>query len=472
MPGEGSGGAATVALVPTVSREPADTASARRSWVWPALVLVAALAFFLVNVAHFGHQPLRIEEQEWPAMAKAIYDHGEPVLPLDESYKLRLTRDLGREQGVSIGAWHPPLYLYSLAAAMFVFGPDASYTLRGVGIAGFLLACVLLLLIAREVSPQRWPLIGAGGVGLLLVHPYAIQGSSFIDIDTSLYAPAIMLVLWLAVRFGGRERVSLLQIVLLGLAIALVGWLKLTTTIVLVLVLALWWLLARGPRRALREIVPAIAIGAAVFFGTYALWCAVTGIPFSYTFDYTFVAKSGRLLDTDLLEQAVHWHVEWFTPALLLLVGAYGVDAAVSFWRTRRARPMDLLWGFGVAVLLLYVVVSPQAGSYQGKYAFSGLVALPLPVSWMLLRDGVSLRLRHRRPRRRDRRRGRAAAARPAHRPALRQRHRHRTAAHRRGVGRRPPARLALRSAIASGRGCHGADRLRRPARRAEHPQL
>jgi hypothetical protein len=410
MPGESSGRAATVAPVPTASREPADTAGARpngepgaaaaprsigrRSWLGPALVVVAALAFFLVNVAHFGHQPLRIEEQEWPSMAKAIYHHGEPVLPWDESYKLRLTADLKPEQGTSIGAWHPPLYLYALAGAMVVVGTDASYTLRGVGVAGFLLACVLLLLIARAVTPRRWPLVGAGGVALLLVHPYAIQGSTFLDIDTSLYAPAVMLVLWLAVRFAQEKRVGLRQIVLLGLAVALVGWLKLTTTIVLVLVLALWWVLARGPRRGIPEIGGAIAVGVAAFFGTYALWCAATGIPFSYTFDYTFAAKSGRLLDTTLVEQAFHWHVEWFMPALLLLVGAYGVDAAVSFWRTRRARALDLLWGFGIAVLLLYVVVSPTDGSYQGKYAFSGLVALSLPISWLLLRDGLALRAR------------------------------------------------------------------------------
>jgi hypothetical protein len=391
-------------LVPLVSRTPTGATRAEppavapgrwgRTWLGAGLVVAVALLFYLGNAAHFAHEPLRIEESEWPSMAQAIYHHGKPVLPAAENYKLRLTPDLRPDLSASIGAWHPPLYQYALAATMVVFGTDASYTLRGVGIAGLLLACALIALIAREVSPRHWRLVAAGSLVLLLVHPYAIQGSTFLDIDTSLYAPAALLAMWLAVRFADRERVGVREIVLLALALALVGWLKLTTTIVLAMALLLWWVLRRGLRRGLPSIVAAVALGAALFFGTYALWCAVTGIPFRYTFDYTFAAKSGRLGDTALVGQAFRWHVEWLMPALLLLAAAYGVDAIVSFARTRRARPLDLLWGFGFGVLLLYVAASPTDGSYQGKYAFPALVALALPVGWLLLRDGVVPRLR------------------------------------------------------------------------------
>jgi hypothetical protein len=37
-------------------------------------------------------------------------------------------------------------------------------------------------------------------------------------------------------------------------------------------------------------------------------------------------------------------------------------------------------------VLIQYVVLSPTDGTYQGKYAFSAIAAMLLPISWMLLR--------------------------------------------------------------------------------------
>jgi hypothetical protein len=356
-----------------------------RLGAWAALAV--AIAFYLVNALHFAQQPLRIEENEWPPMAQAITDEGRPLIQADESRKLRFNPDGGLDTADRNGTWHPPLYLYSLAAVMTVVGDDASYVLRGVGIAGLLLSVGLLLLIAREVVPRRWPVVGGAGAVLLLLHPYASQGSTFIDIDTSIYAPAILLALWLAIRATAVEHLSRRRLLAVAGALALVCWIKLTTAVVLLPVLLLWWLLARGPKRGIVEGGLAVAGGAVLFLATYALWCAVTGIAFRYTFDFTFAQKSDRLGgDTSVMESALHWHVAWMAPALVLLTAAYAIDAIRSFAATRRARPMDLLWGFGVAVLLAYVAVSPTSGYYQGKYAFPALAALVLPAAWLLLR--------------------------------------------------------------------------------------
>ena len=378
-PAPAGGGAVTAAL----ARRSPDRRVRFAAWA----ALAVALAFYLVNALHYAQQPLRIEENEWPPMARAITDHGRPVLPASESPKLRYTADGRPDVSAQNGAWHPPLYLYSLAAAMVVVGDDASYALRGVGIAGLLLSVVLLFALAREIVPRRWPVVGGAAAVLLLLHPYASQGSTFIDIDTSIYAPAILLMLWLAVRATGSEERSTRRLLAAGAALALVCWIKLTTAVVLIPVLVLWWLLARGLRRGVVEAGVVVGSGAALFLSTYALWCAAAGIAFSYTFDFTFAQKSDRLGgDTGLIESALYWHVAWFGPALVLLTAAYAVDAIRSFALTRRARPMDLVWGFGVAVLLAYVVVSPTGGYYQGKYAFPALAALLLAGAWLVLR--------------------------------------------------------------------------------------
>ena len=359
----------------------------------PKRLVVAALAavvltFYAVNASHYGGQPLRVEESEWPPMAKAIAEKGEPIVTAGETHRVRFTPTLATDQSSLIGAWHPPLYQYALATTALVVGTDASNGLRLVGVIGLLASALLLLLIAREVTP-RWRLIGGVAAGLLLLHPYAIQGSVFLDIDNTVYGPLALLVLWLAVRFGRRDApLDIAQLLLLGGALALVTWAKMTTTIVLVGVLVVWWVLARRPfRRAIAEAAGFVAIGAALFFSTYALWCKATGIPFSYTFDVTFAQKSDRLFaDWWLTDNAAHWHLRWFGAAMFVLALVYLVDLLRNLIATRRPRELDLLFLFGVGVLFNYVVASPTDGTYQGKYAFPAIAALLLPIVWMLLR--------------------------------------------------------------------------------------
>lgn len=364
---------------------------------WPAWLLVAlalALAFYCVNVAHFGKEPLRIEENEWPPMAKAIYETGKPVIPFNGTHRLRFNEDLTLEEGSMIGAWHPPLYLYAMAASMTVLGTDSPYRLRLVGVVGLAVAILLLFLIAREVT-QRWRLVGGVAAILALIHPFAIQGSVFMDIDPSVYAPVALFLVWLAIRYGKRPApLGLPQILAIAAAIALVNWTKMTTSIDVLGVLVIWWLLARRPLRwAALEAISFVTIGLALFFLTYGVWCAVTDIPLAYTFEVTFVGKSNRLFsDWIFVEHAVHWHLRWLAAPVLLLALVYIGDLIRNFLSERRLRSMDLPFLIGCAVLIQYVVLSPTDGTYQGKYAFPALLMLLLPISWMLLRDPMTRR--------------------------------------------------------------------------------
>lgn len=364
------------------------TAAIGRTPRWLLAASLLALAFYAVNAIHYGKEPLRIEENEWPPMAKAIYETGKPVIPFGKTNLIRLDQDLSVEEGSLIGAWHPPLYLYAVGASMTVLGTDSPYRLRLVGVAGFLLALMLTLLIAREIT-SRWRLVGGMAAILALIHPLAIQGSTFLDIDPTVYTPAALLVIWLAIRYGKRpQALSAAQILALAGAIALVTWAKMTTTIDLLGVLVLWWLLARRPlRRALLEVVAFVGAGIALFFSTYALWCAATDIPFSYTFQVTFVEKSNRLFsEWWVVEHAAHWHLRWLGAAVLLLSLVFLVDLVRNLVAERRLRLIDLPFLTGVAIVVQYVLLSPTDGTYQGKYTFPALLMLLLPISWMLLR--------------------------------------------------------------------------------------
>jgi 4-amino-4-deoxy-L-arabinose transferase-like glycosyltransferase len=362
------------------------------------IYLAGALAFvfYLVNAVHYAKLPLRIEESEWPPMAKAIYETGKPEIAADETHRIRFNENLEIDQSPMIGAWHPPLYLYTAAASMTVLGTDSPYRLRAVGITALLCAAVLLLLIAREVT-SRWRLIGGVAAILLLIHPFAIQGSTFLDIDTQLYAPVVLLAIWTAIRLAKRqEALGPLQILAIGATLALVTWTKMTTSIMLAGVLIAWWLLSRRPfRRALLEAVAFTATGVALFFSTYGLWCLLTDIPFSYTFNVTFVQKSNRLFsEWIVVDHAVHWHLRWLAAGFVILMLVYLGDMLRNFVSQRRLRPLDLPFLFGLGVLVTYVFLSPTDGTYQGKYVYPALPALMLPISWMLLRESAKQNVR------------------------------------------------------------------------------
>ena len=178
-----------------------------------------------------------------------------------------------------------------------------------------------------------------------MIHPYAIQASLFLDIDDSVYAPPALLLVWLAIRFGKRdEPLSGTEILALGSAIALLSWAKMTTTIPLLGVLLVWWVLSRSrPKRSLLEFGAFTVLGAALFCATYGAWCAAVNIPFSYTFDVTFVGKSNRLLsEWWLVDNAAHWHLRWFGAAILLLAIAYLFDLARHLYQHKRLRSLDL----------------------------------------------------------------------------------------------------------------------------------
>jgi hypothetical protein len=344
------------------------------------LALLGALAFYLVNAAHYGHLPLRIEENEWPPMARAVHAHGKPEFPWFETHKVRLAPDLSVSKESYLGLWHPPLYLYVLGAAEVVLGTNASYTLRGVGVLSLLVSCLLLFVLARELMPRRWRLLGALASVLLLVHPYAIQGSAFLDIDTGMYAPIFLLFLWSVVRLDRADSCRRLRaLVFPCLTFAVLLWTKMPTALVLVPILLVYWLIRVGLADAVRRMIVVVGLGAGVFFATYAIYTTVAHLPFSYTFHVTFGEKGNRLFfkePSQAVKQAFDWHVAWFTPALLLLNVGYGIFAARRWWRTRAVSGLDLVWAFGVSVWVTYAFISPQGGYYQGKYAFPAIAPL------------------------------------------------------------------------------------------------
>ena len=144
--------------------KPAQTQIAARLRPMAAWLLVAlsvAFGFYCVNVSPLRSRSRfasrRASGRRWPRRStKRAGPSSSSIRPTG----MRFNEDLSVNESPTIGAWHPPLYLYTLAASMAVLGTHSPYRLRLVGAVGLMASIVLLFLIAREVTlavaPRRW----------------------------------------------------------------------------------------------------------------------------------------------------------------------------------------------------------------------------------------------------------------------------------------------------------------------------
>ena len=156
-----------------------------------------AVLLFLVLAAHQAAKPLHLDNMDFPAVAEATAHSGKPVY-----YR-------GEENRLHSGLYHPPLYIYTLAAwfRLFGFGPAQARMFGALCalLQGWLALQILSLLFGSERVRQWswlfWP--------LFLLNPYTLQGSAIADIDSTIYGPLLSLVLFSALRISwqdGRRR--------------------------------------------------------------------------------------------------------------------------------------------------------------------------------------------------------------------------------------------------------------------------
>ncbi|HKY22114.1 MAG TPA: hypothetical protein VJM31_12935 [Vicinamibacterales bacterium] len=323
-----------------------------------ARILVSALCVAAtlscgVTVWRLLDSPLRHDESDFGIQAAGIIEHGVPKVV-----------DHGE---VRYGMWHPPLYLYSVAASRFLFGP-ANWSSRLAGVAWFAATAIVVFRLAGPLA-----------LCLLLLAPIVAQGILYLDIDnTSL---AFALTLFGAVFVMAPRPHSMRTAALLCAILFLALWSKLTTPYIMLIAVVVFQVLNRDWRGT----VQTVAIGAvatAAFLGAYLLYCRLTGYPVDFMFDTTYVGKrdsyltSSRSLVKPL--HAIWWNIIWFSPALTALFGVLTLERMRTFWRTRCADSIDFWVIFAWAVFGAYAVWAGVMGKYTFPAAVAAAVALGL----------------------------------------------------------------------------------------------
>jgi dolichyl-phosphate-mannose-protein mannosyltransferase len=357
--------------------------------VGAALAVLAVL--YYIGIAWLqSSTALGFDEIEWGPHAEAVLRRGAPVLE-ENDWRLMVSPDshVARMGGRSYGLWHPPLYMFALAGHVAVFGASTT-SLRLFGVLCLLATLALTGRLAYSLArragmeAERASLCASLAVGLLALNPYSVQGSLFVDIDTTLLVP-VQLVFFSAL-FTWIERASRARAMAVVVSIALMLWTKVTTPLILLVVTEGYLLVNRQRRLALSFGALAIA-GMGLFAGSWWIYAQVTGVPFEYPFVTTHANRAGMLWGASLYERlnSLRYYVTWMSFPLILLWLIAIVGRARDVWGGRRMLPVDLMGLDSLAILLFY---GGLVGT-NGKYVVPAVPLISLVISWYLIDANV-----------------------------------------------------------------------------------
>ena len=338
----------------------------------------ACILLFIILFASSAAKPLHLDSIDFAAAAQQTGRSGVPIY-----YR-------GEEAPKHSGLYHPPLYIYLLAAWIRVFGSGESQV-QLFGMLSALLQGGVVLAIMETLFGSafafRWsPFFWA----IFLLNPYTLQTASIADIDSTIYGPLLCLVLLAVLRLSWRggvwrvDRVYPIEYAFIGACLFLCLWAKLTT--VLLVFPALFCLLF--PRFSILRaalITMVLAAGSIVaFLVSYYLYGAVAGVDVTYTYRFlweSFSQRGSNGASRGMDRFRAHWDdLRFMVPFMISWTGLLPwVAACITLFVTLRAtlqRRDWRLWHYatilGLATLstVYYCAQQMTFGAAPFKYVF------------------------------------------------------------------------------------------------------
>lgn len=342
------------------------------------------ISVFIALIFAQAQKKFTLDELDFPVVAKATSETGRPVYYRGEATPQHL------------GLYHPPLYIYALAAQIKVFGFSEN-SVRTFGLACTLLTAYLALVLGRDLFPEnKRAIFGIVFLGLYLLNPYTIANTTLPDIDSTILPP--LLTLFALLLLKGRNNLVLASM------FALLLWAKLTTPLALVpFAMAYWKLTQESITKTLQKAAVVFGGGALLFFSSYWIYCKLLRLPFSYTFGFlvhSFTKGSASpSLEARLLKI---WENLGYSTGLITAITiplAFLFVASIIFLafqkttpETRRKSMFFML--LCAAVTLFYCsLISPFGGFF--KYPFAVFQFGCIGISAMVIRCLEKLGGRH-----------------------------------------------------------------------------
>lgn len=352
--------------------------------VWGNVIVIT---LFVTLIFAQANKKFVLDEVDFPVLAKAISETGTP-------YHYR-----GETDPHSLGLWHPPLYAYSLAAFVKVFGFNEN-TVRAFGLCCTLLSAFLTMLIYGKLFPIKGLIndrITLIFFSLFLLHPYTIANATVPDIDSTVLPVTILafifgLVRMLAAKSENDQLLwSVKNIILLSMLFALNLWAKLTTPLVLIPIIFLIFLVKGWS--LYRSVVTAslvAIIGGLIFFVTYWLYCGLLNLPVDFTFRWlvsSFTKNSSSGGGVSALVSGVVSHlfytkqyVNWLGLPFVFALTLSCCGLILQRERTENETVLLILAGFGLFVMAFYLSLTGAFGGFF-KYPYTTFSILVVVVA-------------------------------------------------------------------------------------------
>lgn len=284
----------------------------------------------------------------------------------------------------SLGTWHPPLYFEILRFLAHHPGIRQE-DLRFFGIFCFFLNLCLIYLLSKEVSSDKKT--GILAAFLFATHPWAIQGSLILDIDNTILT---VLLTFFIFYFAKNSNLSSFRNYLFsGLLFFFCLWAKISTPLILLFSILLFYILKGEFRRGIAYTSAAAAIGIGVFFIFWAFYSRTYNLPFSVIFTRSlFVLGHGALgsslpASSELVLRflrACLWAGLYF---ILLWMVIFIARAKNYFTRKEPVGINDFLLLYTIIIFIAYILVGGIS------YGFAKYQYPLLPVLCVLAADFI-----------------------------------------------------------------------------------
>jgi hypothetical protein len=368
-----------------------------RSWMQAhrTLQILLVVVFGILLFSATADEPLQLDNMDFPAVARATSVSGVPIY-----YR-------GEESPKHSGLYHPPLYIYALAAWIKLFG-FGEVPVRMFGIACALLqAGIVLAIIQTLLGRKRARHIAPWFLAAFLLNPYTLQTASIADIDSTVYGPVLCAILLYTLRLTWRngerrtDTVGLGEFAVISFFVALGLWAKLTTILLLVAVLPLLLVARFGWAKAVLTSVLVTGTGVAAFAASYWAYGVLTGLDVTQTVKFTiysFLTRgssgnsgimariSDKLTNFPIMAPI---HIQWtgLFPWVIVLCAC-----VLSFWYAARRKSalhahIAVVLGTALATTVYYCGQTLTFGGAPFKYTFvywALVIAAPALLAFLL----------------------------------------------------------------------------------------
>jgi 4-amino-4-deoxy-L-arabinose transferase-like glycosyltransferase len=351
------------------------------------------ISIFVIFIGVQASKKFVLDEIDFPAVAHATSESGVPIYYRSEQNQAHL------------GTYHPPLYIYSLAAFVKVFG-FSEFTVRIFGALCTLITAYLTILIGLKLLPQRESsnVFTVIFLSIFLTHPYTFANATLPDIDQTVLPITISLYIYLLLRnlpslsqfslnLSANEK-SVPSVILLSFIFSLNLWAKLTTPLALLpLSFLILFICGSSFKRCFLVVTSVAAVGVLIFIITYYIYCYFFNLPFEYTFKFLIdsflkgTASNGPQTSTiyKILSNLSYlkYFSNWISISFIFIFFVSFFYLLLKSNKTKSEYILTALTLFGLFVTIFYIsLISPFGGFF--KYPFTVFTFLILPISYFL----------------------------------------------------------------------------------------